>query len=1286
MGNKLVGRGQGATLPANRQAPIKVVNYVRKENPPTCLIKLQNTSTRALLDTGADVSILSNQFFKKLQGKGFQLKSAGVKLRAASGAFLQVLGSIRLRFEVQGKCFRQTFIIVENLNRDCILGRDFLANYNCIIDLGDRTCTIGDLKIPICDLNQVRSIVRLTQDVEIAPYHLQTTFGKYHRKAGLVHGQNISWHQTDQGFLENEPGLNVMNGVGTASSSRKVPITLVNQTGKWFQLKKGNVVAVIEKDEEVLNDMQVLAEDLHENCNVSEIPIQNSDSLNDQQKAKLRKLLDQNCDVFAKDEYDLGKTDLIKCSIKTGNATPIRKKPYRTPFAYREEVGRQIDEMLKLGLISPSNSSWAAPILCVKKKDGGIRICCDYRALNDVTEKFYWPLPNVDDIFSNLGGARFFSSLDFLKGYHQIPMESKSKNKTAFVCEEGLFEYNYMPFGLSCAPSVYQECMSRMLNGLGSFATAYLDDVLIWSKTFELHLQHLQIVFDRIRNAKLKLKASKCEFLKKEMKYLGHVIKTNGELQVDKDKVKVIEKLQAPKTVREVRSFVGMLSYYRRYIPEFSKVAAPLTSLTKKNCKFQWTDEQERSFATLKEALLKAPILHLPTIGEPFQLFTDASDAAIGALLTQKVGDTFKPVYYLSHLLSDTQRRWPIIEKEAYSIVFALEKFRPFLMDTPCKVFSDHCPLKYIHSADNKNAKLQRWATKISGFGAKIEFLPGHKNKQADFLSRLEVRNIPKYVDTPVIESRVDDVMLLDIVKNENTPQENELKETCVPELSPNIDFRECQEKDKKIKEIIDHLKSHRLKSKFYGKYVIVDNLLYNVDRDENLRLEVPKALQETLIKEMHEGTLGRHIGRDRTFDNLRIRYHWKGMATMTYDYVAQCGPCNEQNLRTKAAPIQDVPIADYPFQRLAIDLAGPYPETLQGNKLCLTVTDHFSGWIEAFAIPDKKAVTIAKILLDEVFRRFSWCRFITSDNGTEMVNEVLTELTNLGNIHHIRTSIYHPQANGKAERPHHTMVACLAKVAKINNWDEYLPSFCSAYNFSRSAGRKFSPYYLVYHRDPTLPVDTILQRRDRYYGEEYLPQALERMHTAYRLVRKRLKEQAEYNKEYANKHRGAKMSSFEVGDPIYLRNYVRANKLDKKWMPYFRVIGRRGPVSYLVQNQLTGKTQRVHVGDMQKARGSDAWKVETKPINDKGARNVIPESDTDEESVDSEEELIEKNYESESEEETPVVNTGRPSRKAKEAAKKKIKKYSDSAELDIEAIVGKKLKDIFGLVAGKLE
>ena len=272
-----------------------------------------------------------------------------------------------------------------------------------------------------------------------------------------------------------------------------------------------------------------------------------------------KKLINDNDDLFAKHDYDIGRTDYLKARIKLNDETPIRKKPYPVPLALREAVDKQIKDLVENGIIRESNSPWAFPIIVVKKKNGKLRVVIDYRSLNDRTEKFYWPLGSIDDIFSSLGGVRYLSSLDMANAYHHIPMAEEDIPKTAFVCEQGLFEYGTLPFGLTNAPSYYSQLMPIVLNGVEN-VIAYLHDVLIWNKTFNEHFKTLDFVFKKIRKAGLKLNRKKCEFLKEEMKYLGHVITTRG-LKPDMDKIKVIQDLKSPANVKQVRSFMGMAHF-----------------------------------------------------------------------------------------------------------------------------------------------------------------------------------------------------------------------------------------------------------------------------------------------------------------------------------------------------------------------------------------------------------------------------------------------------------------------------------------------------------------------------------------------------------------------------------------------------------------------------------------------------------------------------------------------------------------------------------------------------
>ena len=341
-------------------------------------------------------------------------------------------------------------------------------------------------------------------------------------------------------------------------------------------------------------------------------------------------------------------------------------------------------------------------------------------------------MPLIDDILALLGKAKFFTSLDLKSGYWQVAMDEKDKGKTAFACHKGLFEFNVMPFGLSNAPAVFQELMSVVLQGCNDFATAHLDDIMLFSSTLEEHLEHLGIIFGKLRQHNLKLKLKKCSFLQLETNYLGFVISEEG-IKPDEKKMEAIKSLPVPTCVREVRSFIGMCSYYIRFIPNFSQIAGPIIALTRKYAHFKWSDTHQRAF---EYSLTAVPLLVYPNSNKPYVLSTDSSDTCIGACLTQECDGDEKPMYYLSHKLSRSQCKWSVVEKEAFAIHFALQKLDYYLHNSQFVIRTDHKPLKYLLESPMQNKKNQLGALSMSCYNCTIEYVAGTTNTCADFLSR----------------------------------------------------------------------------------------------------------------------------------------------------------------------------------------------------------------------------------------------------------------------------------------------------------------------------------------------------------------------------------------------------------------------------------------------------------------------------------------------------------------------------------------------------------------------
>ena len=391
---------------------------------------------------------------------------------------------------------------------------------------------------------------------------------------------------------------------------------------------------------------------------------------------RIDKLVRENADIFSAKGEPNGDCHLAALTIKT-NCAPISQKAYRTQLCKRRIVEDAVSEMLRDDIIVPSSSPWASPITLVPKKDSSTRFCIDYRRLNAETEKDQYPLPLIQDIFDQMGGSKKISTLDLKSGYWQLPVAPEDQPKTAFRCHLGLFECKRIPFGLCNAPAVFQRAMDKLLAGLiGVSVCVYLDDIIIYSKNMDDHERHLQCVFDRLRDAGLRLKPTKCFFGLKQVKLLGYILNGDG-IHTDPDKVQAIREMSPPKNVHDVRRYLGMSGYYRTSLPNYAKIAEPLIDLTRKNVKFHWTDRHQAAFDELKHLLMSSHVMTPPDTSKPYKLYTDACDYAVGAILVQVSDDGVeKVIQYVSHVLSPTQRRWATIEKECYSVIFAIMRLR----------------------------------------------------------------------------------------------------------------------------------------------------------------------------------------------------------------------------------------------------------------------------------------------------------------------------------------------------------------------------------------------------------------------------------------------------------------------------------------------------------------------------------------------------------------------------------------------------------------------------------
>lgn len=459
--------------------------------------------------------------------------------------------------------------------------------------------------------------------------------------------------------------------------------------------------------------------------------------LTPKQKEQFDQLLEKHKDIFIKHPNDFGRTDVTTHPIDTKDEKPIKQHAYKTDFKKQEVIQKEINKMLEAGVIRRSTSPWTSPVVLIPKPDGSIRFCIDYRKLNKITRKDNQPLPRIDDLLDSFQKSKWFTSLDLAAGYWQVPMKPEDIEKTAFITHLGTYEFLVMPFGLCNAPATFQRMMNIIFEDLlFKFIKIYLDDCNIHSKTFEEHLQHLEEVFNRLRKAGLKLKPSKCHFCSPEIKFLGHIVGKDG-IKADPSKVEKVKNFPIPTNLTELRGFIGLASYYRKFVPQFSHIAKPLTSLTKKDTPFIWSEKQNKAFEDLKDKLCSTPILQFPDLEKEFYLYTDASNYAMGAILAQKDEDNNEhAIAYASKGLNKHELNYTVTEKECLAIVWAIRHFEHYITGRHFTIVTDHYALKWLYTQKPKG-RLARWIMSIQEHDFEIIHKEGKKHRNADALSRI---------------------------------------------------------------------------------------------------------------------------------------------------------------------------------------------------------------------------------------------------------------------------------------------------------------------------------------------------------------------------------------------------------------------------------------------------------------------------------------------------------------------------------------------------------------------
>lgn len=1186
-------------------------------------LKVSGIKINCLIDTGSTLSIIHPQLFNSIQEERKPvLSKTSCNLRMADGRTLKSLGAAILPIQTPVKVVYHE-LVVADVDIPMIIGFDFLSKHKCVLNLGERTLQIDDSVIPCKTETSLNSLFKISvkSDVEIPPLsecivNGEVNGGIPHKITGLIGPVGDSLFK--KGCLVARAVVN--------PTCKSLPVRVANFNSEPIKIFKNTIVGECELiNIESVNDINEspLQVPVTTIGNIFKIADQertlpehlqslferSSVNLNQTQQDSVFNLLLKYQATFSKSKADIGRTNIVKHKIDTGDKPPFKMQPRRLPFAKREAASKEIKRLLEDGIIEPSNGPYASPIVVVTKPDKSTRLCIDYRRLNADTVKDSYPLPVITDSLNALGGSSWFSSMDLSSGYYQVEMDPKDKAKTAFTSHEGLYQFKVMSFGLCNAVATFERLMENVLKGLHwKTCILYIDDIITFAPDFDTHIQRLESVLERITKAGLKISPQKCSLFQKQVKFLGHLVSKDG-IATDPEKINCVKNWPQLKSVHDVRSFLGTCSYYRRYISKFSDIARPLNKLTEKHAKFEWNEECQTAFETLKEKLTQAPVLAYPNMEKPFILDTDASGYGLGAVLSQIVDGIEKPIAFFSRSLNKHERNYCVTRRELLAVIESVKHFHYYLYGSNFKVRTDHGALSWLRRFKNPEGQIARWLEVLESYNFTIEHRAGKLHGNADGLSR---QCIPCTYCTR--HENKDELNQHHCFKVSNTTDyqapstssKSHEHADCWLIPKSEIEIRQAQRDDDNLKIVITWLEKGSERPKWsdvsvyntevktlWGKWNqlrLINGILYRnyveIEINRNTKhLVVPKLWVPDVLRRAHDDPSSGHLGIEKTKARIKRKLYWPNMSIDIELWCKNCTVCQARRppLRKARGGLGQYAVG-IPMERVGIDLLGPLPQTKIGNKYILVVTDYFTRWVEAYPIPDIQTETITNVFIKEFITRYGIPRQVHTDRGTQFTSSLFKEICHIFRIDKTFTTAFHPQSDGLVERFNRTLEEMLSKVVSPDqkNWDDVLPLVLLAYRSSKHESTGFPPSFLMFGREVELPLDLLFglpREIEPLSHTKYVSNLRDTMNKINHVACEEMAKARE--KQKRNYDIKINKIQYQVGSLVWLHDPTHKKGLSRKlknpWEGPYLVTEIISDLVYKIKHNSSSKSQIVH-------------------------------------------------------------------------------------------------------------